>query len=80
MSDTAPAAPIAWKVVSTQQATVVDPSGKPQVGQDVTYQLESGQGGTVFIQQSAFNPANVKAMVAASAANLAEVLGLTHES
>lgn len=46
-------------------------------GQNVSFQLVTGQVGTIFVPDSQFNPERVRALVAAAAQNLADVHNLT---
>jgi hypothetical protein len=67
----------AWKVTGAAQTTGLGPNGQYQRGWEVTYQLEGGTTGTVFVPAAAFSPETVRAAVADDAARLAAVLGLT---
>jgi hypothetical protein len=68
-----------WKVVSQVQQSGQLPGGRFGPGMAVTYQLDTGTTGTVFVPLSAYNPANVTAAINAQAPSLATVDGLTSE-
>ena len=69
--------PNQWRVISQEMTTGQDPSGKAARGRRVTYQLFSGQTGSVFVPDGSFNPDTVRAAIAADAQNVAAVANLT---
>lgn len=73
MSDQTPM----WKVVSTVPVQGRDPSGAFVPGWNVTYQLESGAQGQVFVPKTSADMNAVKQVIAADAALLAGLTGLT---
>jgi hypothetical protein len=66
-----------WHVTQAQQTVGNDQTGKAVKGMLVTYQLASGQAGTVFVPGDQPTPDTVTAAVSAAAANLAGILNLT---
>ena len=68
---------VQWRVTTAVERTQIGPTGQPQTGKVVTYQLSTGQQGTVFIPDAQFNPDGVKAAIGPIAENLAAILGLT---
>lgn len=62
-----------WTVTSQQQTIQTDQSGRITRGVEVYFRLPSGTGGSVFVPESGYNPANVKAAIAQQAARMAEV-------
>lgn len=80
MSDTPPAAlpaGLSGKVISVTDARGQDPAGSWVPGRNVTYQLNSGHTGTVFVALSSFNPESVKAAILADAVKIAGVANIT---
>ena len=75
-----PSQPVRWRVLNAIDGTGQDAGGRYVVGKNVTYQLESGQTGTVFIAGTSFTPEQVSAAIRAEAQNLADVLNLSSDS
>ena len=69
---------VSWKVVPpVVSRTQIDSSGQPTPGKVVTFQISSGQLGTVFLPDAQFNPDAIKAAIQPAADNLAAVLDLS---
>jgi hypothetical protein len=67
--------------VTTQQlASGQDANGNFVRGRNITYQLDDGTTGMVFVANAAYTPDAVKAAIAADAEKVAGVAGLTSES
>lgn len=69
--------PLKWTITNTVPTMGIGPDGKPAKGQDVSYQLETGDSGVIFVPDSQFNPTQVGALVSAHATNLVAIKGLT---
>lgn len=69
-----------WRVTGAVQTTAQAANGQFARGWEVTYQLDTGHTGTVFLPTNQFNPDSVKAAVAADAAQLYQVVNLTNQS
>jgi hypothetical protein len=73
-----PNAPLTgWSVVSQQETFERDASGQVVPGVRVYYQLTDGPSGSVFLPRTRYNPVNVRAEVAAAAAQMREVHNLS---
>lgn len=59
-----------WKVTGQLETTRVQQTGPPVQGMQVFYQTGKGHSGSVFVPQSQYNAHNVRALVAAAAANM----------
>lgn len=62
-----------WTVTSQSQTIQAGPSGQITRGVEVYFTLPTGSGGSVFVPESSYNAANVRAAIAAKAAVLAQV-------
>ena len=69
-----------WKVTGAVQTVARGQNGTYANGWEVTYQLDSGHTGTVFLVNQSFNPEMVKQAVTADAAKLHQVVNLTSNS
>jgi len=69
-----------WRIINIQAGQGQDATGRYVNGKSVTYQLASGQPGTVFVPDGSDTPEYVKAVVQAAADNLAALHNLTSES
>jgi len=67
----------AGKVITVVDGRGQDPSGTFVVGKQVTYQLSSGQTGTVFVPGAQVSADAIRAAVTADAAELAKALNIT---
>jgi hypothetical protein len=68
---------VAWRVINVADSTGQDATGRWVAGRAVTYQLQSGATGTVFVPNSLFSADSVRAAVAAEAATLDAVTKLS---
>lgn len=69
---------VQWKVIPPVMArTQIDATGQPVQGKVVTFQLSTGQTGTVFVPDAQFSTDGVKAAIQPVADNLDAVLNLT---
>lgn len=66
-----------WKVVNVTETTAADSTGRFTAGKQVTYQLDSGLSGTVFLPDAQFNEDAVRAAINQAAAQLHAVGNLT---
>lgn len=66
-----------WHITAQQEVNGQDSTGKWGPGVQVSFVLDNGQGGTVFVPQSQYNAANVTTAINGWAATLSEVAGLT---
>lgn len=66
-----------WTITGTGETTGLTDQGTPTKGVTVSFRLDDGTTGTVFVPDGAFTPANVTALVGARAAALVGVKGLT---
>lgn len=71
------AAQVKWTITSVTPTTGINAQGTPAKGQNVTYQLENGDSGTLFVPDAQYNPANVKQLVHEHAANTVAIKSLT---
>jgi hypothetical protein len=71
------AGPQKWTITGTSESTGLTEQGTPSKGVTVSFKLDDGTAGTVFVPDPAFTPTNVTALVAARAAALASLKGLT---
>jgi hypothetical protein len=69
-----------WKVTGAMQTVARAPNGTFAPGWEVTYQLDSGHSGTVFLPTQSFNPEMVKQAITQDAAKLHQVVNLTSNS
>ena len=67
---------VSGRVVSVTDTRGQDPSGNWVPGRNVTYQLSTGNTGTVFVPLSTFGVESVSAAIAADAQKLAAVASL----
>ena len=72
--------PVNWTVSGATQTTGQDPTGRYVRGWEVTYTLDSGHSGTVFLPGDVPNPDSIKAAVNQSAQALYGVVNLTSGS
>jgi hypothetical protein len=68
---------VGWRIINTVPTMGIGPDGKPAKGQDVTYQLDTGDSGTIFVPDAQFNANQVGQLVTAHATNLVAVKGLS---
>lgn len=66
-----------WTITSTSETTGLTDQGTPTKGVTVAFRTDDGTAGTVFVPDAVFTPAAVTAAVAARAAALLTVKGLT---
>lgn len=66
-----------WTITGTSESTGLTEQGTPSKGVTVSFKLDDGTAGTVFVPDASFTQANVAALVAARASALAGVKGLT---
>lgn len=69
-----------WKITDAAQQVGQDSTGRYTKGWQITFQLDGGQTGTVFVAGDSLNPAQVSSAVARQADALYGVLGLTDKS
>lgn len=73
-----PNAPITgWTVTSQQQSQWIGPNNQAVRGVEVFFTTGKGVAGSVRIPESQYSPINVRAAIAAQAAQLDEVQGLS---
>jgi hypothetical protein len=77
ISPMTPAAQPSGRVMSVMDGQGQNAQNQWVRGKQVTYQLTTGQTGTVFIPDSDFNVDGVRAALAAAAQKLADVSNLT---
>lgn len=75
-SEHAPASP-GWTVTGQSEQTIIDPSGRAVNVMQVSFQLPDGTAGTVNVPLAGYTVDNVRAAIAAKAATLAAVSGLS---
>lgn len=69
---------MSWRVVGQSDATRQTPGGGLAQGVDITYELDNGVQGTVFVTMNDYrNVDTVRALIGADAAHRATVAGLT---
>lgn len=66
-----------WTITGTGETTGLTDQGTPTKGVTVSFRLDDGTTGTVFVPDGAFTPANVTNLVTARASALAGIKGLT---
>lgn len=66
-----------WTVSNATQTTAQDATGRFAKGWEVTYTLDSGYSGTVFVPGDVLNQDQVRAAINQSAAALHSVVNLT---
>lgn len=66
-----------WTVISQGETMGIGPSGTAGSGMKVTFRLDDGTTASVFVPDAQYTADNVKAAIAAKAATLASVKGLT---
>ncbi len=66
-----------WSIVNQQETFERDASGQVVPGVRVYFQLADGPAGSVFLPRTRYNAVNVRAEVAAAAAQMREVHNLT---
>lgn len=71
---------VGWKVTEAAQQIGQDSTGRYTKGWQITFQLDGGQTGAVFVPGDSLNPAQVQAAVARQADALYGVIGLTNSS
>lgn len=77
---TNPADQPTWRVDSQSPTTRVSPTGQVEDGYDIAFTTGLGQPGTVFVANARYTPANVKAVIAARAAQIDAIATLAHDS
>lgn len=71
------ATPQNWTITAQQETTGLTETGTPAKGLNVTFRLDDGTVGTVFVPDTALTPASVAAAVQARATTLVGIKGLT---
>lgn len=66
-----------WTVTAQQETSEVGPSGRVESGYRIAFTTAKGVQGTVFVARSQYNPDNVRAQLAAHAAELDQVQGMS---
>ena len=79
MAADTPATSVSWRVVSQQETSEPGANGTYTKGVLVYFLLSSGANGSVFIPDAQYSIDNVKAAVAARAAQIASVGALTSD-
>jgi hypothetical protein len=69
-----------WRIISIMPGQGQDATGRYTSGKQVTYQLSTGQSGTLFVPDGQDTIEYVKAVVQAAADNLAALHNLTSET
>lgn len=69
-----------WKITEAAQMVGQDSTGRYTKGWQITFQLDGGQTGAVFVPGDSLNPAQVSTAVGRQADALYGVLGLTDRS
>ena len=69
-----------WRITEAAQQVGQDSTGRYTKGWMVSFQLDGGQTGSVFVPGDSLNPAQVQAAVGRQADALYGVLGLTDKS
>lgn len=77
MTDTPLPAGVTWRVVAQQETTAPGPAGTYTKGVIVSFLLNSGEQGSVFVPNQTYSADTVRAAVNAKAALMAEVAALT---
>lgn len=75
----APAATPTWHVTGQQETSDIGPQGTYVPGVRVTFQLENGTVGQVFLAQADYSVEKARQAIAAKASTLAAVHALTSE-
>lgn len=70
----------AWQVTGQTPDFGAGPAGLNVPGWKVTFKLNSGSAGSVFIPATQYSAANVKALIAPLAAEMAAVDGITSDT
>ena len=65
---------VTWTVTSQSESTEIQPSGQAARGYRIYFQTGTGQQGSIFVPQDRYLPDNVRALLAAAAAN-ADAIG-----
>lgn len=69
---------VQWKITGQIiEQTRTGQTGQPQRGKVITFQLSTGQQGTVFVPDAQFTPDGVKAAIQPIAENLDSVYNVT---
>lgn len=71
------APPVTWKVTNQLETTDLTPTGQAARGVKVTFQLSTGEFGSVFVTQAQYTPDAVTAAIAQQAQVMIAVKGLT---
>lgn len=69
--------PVTWKVTNQNETTDLTPTGQAAKGVKVTFQLSTGEFGSVFVAQPQYTPDAVAAAISAQVANMVAIKGLT---
>lgn len=69
--------PITWMVTNQSETTDLNAAGQAAKGTRVTFQLSSGEYGTVFLPEAQYTPDAVAAAISAKVANMVAIKGLT---
>lgn len=67
---------VSWHITAQMETVQAGPTGQFQRGYSITFQTDSGLAGTVFVPETAYNPANVAAKVAEQVQRMVAVHGL----
>lgn len=71
---------VTWRVDSQVQRTRVNALGGVEDGYDIAFTTGAGHNGSVFVPESRYTPANVRAAIAEKAALMDQVGSMTHDS
>ena len=71
---------ITWQVISQQETSQIGPTGQFVSGVKVMFRTGSGAEGSVFVPWTSYSPGQVKDLIAARAADVEAVAGLTQAS
>jgi hypothetical protein len=69
--------PMQWKITGSVETTGLTDQGTPTTGRRISFELEDGTAGTVFVPDAGLNQGNVTALVGARATSLVMLKGLT---
>lgn len=69
-----------WRIISVSPGQGQDATGRYTTGKQVTYQMATGQSGTVFVPDGQDTVEYTKAVVQAAADNLAALHNLTSDT
>lgn len=69
--------PVSWQVTAQAETTKINPTGNVIDGIEVDFQLSDGTAGSVFIPLSSYSVDTVREAIAAKAADMNNVSGLS---